>query len=413
LTGQSKGSSGWGAPLEDIKVLDFSTAWMGPDTTRALAAFGATVVKVESVHQHEIDRVSAPYKDNIVGLNRSYIYAAHNTGKRGITLNLKHPRSAAVIERLVRWADVVLENFVPGGAAKRGLDYARLSGIKPDIIVVSMSTQGLTGKYAMHPGYGFQLLALTGLANLTGWPDREPAAPVGSYTDYLCPWFALAGILSALDHRTRTGRGQFIEVSQIESAPQFLIPALLDHAVNGRVAGRCGNRSPCGAPHGAYRCRGEERWCVFCVCQDSEWTAFRQAIGSPEWTGDPRFSTVRDRKENEDELDRLVEAWTVDQSAQGVVEKMQSSGVPSGVVETVEDLVNDPQLQHRGQFQTLNHPEMGEYIGQKLGFKLSGYDVQWKKAAPCLGEDNEFVYTSLLGMSEEEFIELLNDGVLE
>lgn len=410
---QVKEEMNYKASLEGLKVLDFSVGWMGTETARTLAAFGVEVIKVESIHQHEITRASAPYKDKAVGVNRSFVFAAANTGKYGITLNLKHPRSAEVIKRLINWADIVVENFVPGSAKKYGLDYEQLQKLKPDIIVLNFSAQGPTGPYSMHPGYGFQLLALCGFSHLTGWPDREAVAPVGSYTDFLCPWFAVAAILSALDYRLRTGKGQHIEVSQLEISPLFFIPAILDYTVNGRVQNRCGNRSHYAAPHGAYRCRGDDRWCVIAVSSDEEWEAFCRVIGSPEWTKNPKFSTLWGRKDNEDELDKLVEAWTVSFTPEEVMTRMQASGVASGVVQTIKDVVYDPQLKHRGRFQIREHPELGAHIYENLAFRLSKCKGEWKRPAPCLAEHNEFVYTKLLGMSEGEFVELLNDGVFE
>ncbi len=401
------------APLEGIKVLDLSTQYMGPNVTRALAAFGAEVIRLESIHQHELTRVSAPYKDNVVGVNRSFVFAASNTGKYGISLNLKHPHSAEVVRRLIIWADIVVENFVPGSAKKYGLDYEQLRELKTDIIVLSLSAQGATGPYSRHPGYGFNLLALCGFSHFTGWPDREASVPVGAYTDFLCPWFAIAAILSALDYRLRTGKGQHIDVSQLEISPHFLIPAILDYTANGRVQTRCGNRSSSASPHGAFRCRGDDRWCVIAVFSDEEWETFCRVIGSPEWTKDRKFNTLGGRKDNEDELDKLVEAWTVLSTPEEVMTRMQKSGVASGVVQTIKDVVNDPQLKHRERFQILEHPELGAHICENLAFRLSKCEVEWKRPAPCLGEHNEFVYTKLLGMSEEEFVELLNDGVFE
>lgn len=401
------------APLAGLKVVDFSTAFMGPDTTRTLAAFGAQVVKVESIHQHELNRVSAPYKDNIVGINRSFTFATVNTGKYSISLNLKHPRSVEALKRLISWADIVVQNFLPDSARKYGLDYDQLREQKPEIIVLSLSAQGLTGPYSRHPGYGFNLLALCGFSHFTGWPDRDAVAPIGSYTDLLCPWFAIAAILAALDYRLRTGKGQHIEVSQLEISPHFLLPAILDYTFNGRVQTRRGNRSPSAVPHGAYRCRGNDRWCVIAVFSDQEWQAFSEAIGSPDWTRDPRFDSFQGRKDNEDEIDKLVEAWTISYTAEEVMAKMQAHGVAAAVVKTIQDVVQDPQLKQRQHFQTLEHVELGQHICQNVGFRFSQFGTRWERPAPCLGEHNEFVYINLLGMPESQFIELLNEGVFE
>lgn len=413
MTGQTKSDTKRRALLEGIRVLDFSVSLMAPVTTRLLAAYGAEVIKVESIRQHEITRVSAPYKDNLVGVNRSLIFNANNTGKYSITLNLKHPRSSEIINRLITWADVIVENFVPGAAKKFGLDYEHLQKAKPEVIVVDFSAQGLTGPYSKHPGYGFQILALTCFSQFTGWPDREPVAPVGSYTDFLCPPLAVCAILSALDHRRLTGRGQHIDLSQLEISPHFFIPAILDYSVNGRVQTRCGNRSPYASPHGAYRCRGDDRWCVIAVRNEKEWEAFCKVIGSPGWARDPKFSTLLGRKSNEDELDRLVEAWTVSFVPKEVMNRMQAAGVAAGIVQTTEEMVNDPQLKHREHFEISKHPEAGSIICENPAFHLSKCKARWPRPAPCLGEHNEFVYTKLLGIPDEEFAQLLNDGVFE
>lgn len=401
------------APLEGLKILDLSVAWMGPETGRIMASFGAEVIKVESIFQHEIGRVSAPYKKNVTGINHSLCFAAFNTGKYSVTLNLKHPRSTEVLNKLISRTDIILENFIPGVAEKYGLDYENLRKLKPDIIDVSLSTQGLTGPYSMHPGYGFQLLALGGFSNFTGWPDREPCAPVGSYTDFLCPWFAVSAAMSALDYRLCTGKGQHIDVSQLEISPQFYIPAILDYTANNRIQARNGNRSPHASPYGAYRCQGDDRWCVISVFNHTEWESFCRVIGSPEWTNDAKFSTLSGRKDNEDEMDKLVEAWTVFFTPEEVMSMMQASGVASGIVQTVKDMAYDPQLNHRGHFQIMEHAEMGTHICEGIGFHLSKYQLEWTRPAPCLGEHNEFVYTKLLGMSEDDFIDLLNDGLFE
>ena len=313
--------------LEGIKVVDFTISAVGPLMTKALADYGAQVVKVESVHGRELIRVSAPFKDGIVGLDRSLIYAWTNTNKYSVALNLNHSRAPEVTKRLVAWGDVVIENMTPGTMEKWGLGYEGLRKIKPDMIMLRASQGGQTGTFAKQPSYGFQTMALAGFSHFTGWPDREPCGPATAYSDVIAPWFGLSALLSALDYRRRTGRGQYIDLSIIEASLMFLTPALLDFFVNKRIQERNGNRSNANVPHGAYRCSGEDQWCVIAVSNDREWKSFCSAIGNPAWTKDAKFSTAIGRKQNEDELERLIEEWTIGFTAEEVMNILQKNGV--------------------------------------------------------------------------------------
>jgi len=296
---------------------------------------------------------------------------------------------------------------------KWGLDYEELKKIRPDIVMISLSNQGQTGPHARHPGIGYQLTALAGFGHITGWPDRGPAVPYGAYTDYIAPRFAAAALIAALDYRRRTGMGQYLDLSQYEAAIHFLSPLVLDFTANGHIAQRAGNRCSYAAPHGAYQCRGEDRWCAIAVFTDEEWQGFGHALGNPEWTDDPKFANLRGRKENEDELDSLVSQWTCDLTAEEVMTRMQEAGVPSGVVATCQDLFEDPQLEYRHHFWWLEHPEIGRHAYSGTAFRLSKTPAKGRTAAPCLGEHNEYVYTKILGMSDQEFLELLAEGVFE
>ena len=242
-----------------------------------------------------------------------------------------------------------------------GLVYEELKKVNPDIIMLSTCMQGQTGPHHTHPGFGLTLTALSGFNHITGWPDREPEN-LFTYTDFIGPHFNVLAILAALDYRCRTGKGQYLDVSQYENGVHFLAPLILDYVVNGRVANRTGNRYPYAAPHGAYRCRGDDRWCTIAVFTEAEWQNFVLVIGNPAWASSPKFITLEVRKDNEDELDRLVEEWTINYTAEEVMSMMQGVGVSAGVVQTGEDLLErDPQLKHRHFFQELDHPEVGKY----------------------------------------------------
>ena len=399
-------------PLEGLKVCDFTWVFVGPQTTKILADCGADVVRIESKKRPGLWRTTPPFKGNIVDLNRGGPFALFNTSKRSITLNLTSPRGLEIARKLVAWADVVTDNFAGGVMARFGLDYEELKKIKPDIIMMSSCMQGQTGPYANHPGYGNQLTALSGFSHIAGWPDREPA-DIGYYTDGIAPLFNVLAIMAAVDYRRRTGKGQYLDLSQYEGGVHFMSPLILDYVANQRIAGRMGNRSPWAAPHGVFRCRGNDRWCAIAVFTDEEWASFRKVIGNPAWTNDPKFTTLQTRQENEDELERLVEDWTVERSAEEVMTMMQAAGVAAGVLQTGEDVLeHDPQLKHRHFFRELDHAEIGKYRALAPSFQFSRTDIELRPA-PLIGEHNEEVFKDILGMSDEDIAQLVIDEVIE
>ena len=399
--------------LEGVKVADFCWALAGPRSVKILSDHGAQVIKIEGKNtRFDNQRVGPPFKDNITGFNRSGKFNPFNTGKLSVTLNLAHPRGVEVARRFVAWADVVTDNFAGGAMKRMGLGYEELKVVKPDIIMLSTCMQGQTGPHANLPGFGIHLAALAGFRHITGWPDREPA-DLEVYTDFITSHFAIPAILAALLYRRRTGKGQYIDMSQYESCLHFMAPLILDKVVNQRVANRMGNRYPYAAPHGAYRCRGEDRWCAIAVFTDDEWENFCQVVGNPPWTQDPRFGTLPARKKNEDELDRLINEWTVDHTAEDVMNLMQTAGVAAGVVENAEDLMeHDPQLKHRHFYRELDHPDVGKYRSPGPSFMLSKTPCELQRA-PLLGEHTEYALKEILGMSDEEVAELVIEGAVE
>jgi len=399
-------------PLEGIKVADFSWVWTGPLTTKVLSNYGAQVIRVENKDVPDIMRTLPPFKDGIVGLNRASYFNQYNTGKLSITLNLAHPKGLGIARKLVTWADIVVENFSGGTMDKMGLGYEELIKINPDIIMLSTCMMGQTGPYAASRGDGNRLTALSGLTHIAGWPDRE-IPHLGAYTDWIAPHFNALVALAALDYQRRTGKGQHLDVSQYENGVEFLAPLILDYIVNHRVANTMGNRSASAVPHGAYRCCGEDRWCTIAVGTEEEWHRFVKVISSPDWANSPRFSTFEARKENEDELDRLVEDWTINRSAEEVMILLQAAGVAGGVVETGEDqLEHDPQLKHRNFFRKLDHPEIGQHYAPGSPYTLSKSPCELQRS-PMLGEHNEYVLKQVLGMTDEEIAELAIEGVID
>jgi benzylsuccinate CoA-transferase BbsF subunit len=380
--------------------------------SRELAEHGATVVHVESHRVPALERVSGPFKDFKPGIDRGAFGMCYNTNKLGVSLDLNRAKGQEVARRLVEWADIVADSMTPGTMAKWDLDYESVRKIKPDIIYYSATLGGQEGPYAKFQGYGAQGAAVAGMYAVTGWPDRPPAFIFGAYTDFIAPYFLLPALIAALDYRRRTGEGMYLDLSQWEAGIDFLGPAILDYVVNNRVATRTGNRSPYAVPHGTYRCSGTELWVAIAVRTDEEWKALCKVIGDPDWSRDPKFATFLSRKENEDELDRLIEEWTINHAPEEVMSWTQDVGIPAGVVQNCQNLFDDPQLKHRGHFQWLDHKVMGPVAHHAPAYRLSKTPFKMTKAGPCLGEDNGYVYKEILGYSDDEIADLLVEGVI-
>lgn len=399
--------------LEGVKVADFCWALAGPAATRCLADFGATVIRIESRVRPDLQRTSPPFKDGKPGLDRSAFYALYNCNKYSMALNLAKPKGRDVAKRLITWADVVCENFGPGVMDKWGLGYTDVRQIKPDIVMLSSSNQGQTGPHGHHRGYATQQLALAGIGATTGWPDRLPSQIPMGFGDIAAAMVSVIAVISALDYRRRTGRGQYIDLSQLETTIHLIAPLVLDYSVNGREFTRKGNRCDCTAPHGVYPCLGDDSWCAIAVFTDEEWQNFCHCLGDPDWMREPRFATLLGRKENEEELDSLVSQWTRVQPAESVMTLLQSAGVPAGVVRNPAELLDDPQLGFRGHFWQFDGPEIGLHHVPNWGFRLSQTPVQARAPFPRLGEHTAFVCTEILGMADEEFARLVSQGVFE
>ena len=400
-------------PFAGVRVVDFTWYGVGPLTTKYLADHGAEVIKIESMTRPDFVRFLPPWPDSTPGLNRSQAFATANTNKLGMTLNLSKPEARELVKRLVATADIVAESFSTRAMPKWGLDYESLRAIKPDLVMLSASQQGQSGPHAAFAGTGNLLAALCGFYQVTGYEGGDPRPIHGAYTDFIVPHLSSAVLIAALDHKRRTGQGQYIDLSQFEASLHFLTPVLLDYAVNGRIPGRQGNRDFQAAPHGAYRCQGNDQWCAIAIHTDAQWDAFCDLLGHPEWCGKAEFSTNLQRLKHAEALDRNVEAWTQTQDAHEVMHRLQRAGVPAGIVARASDLHADPQLQHRGFFVDLEHPELGvtRYDGSQ--YQLSETPVVFQKPAPLMGQHNTYVMQELLGLSETEVAHLVETEVIK
>jgi benzylsuccinate CoA-transferase BbsF subunit len=401
-------------PLKGIRVADFGWIGVGPLCTRLLAMHGAEVVRVESRKRMDRMRNRGPFPPGRSGPNTSGRFNGMNNDKLGITLDITTQKGLELARRLISISDVLAHNFAGGVMERLGLGYEDVVKIRPDIIYISMTVMGSEGPHRGYRAFGPHISALAGINYLTGSPRRPPAGFAMAYPDFTSnPYHSALAILAALHYRHRTGRGQFIDLAQYESTICLIGPAVLEYTINGRVPERQEYRVPYAAPHGVYPCKGEDRWCAIAVTSEGEWQGLRRAMGDPAWAGEARFATFPARKENEEALNALIAEWTSQHTAEEVVELLQREGVPAGVVQDMRDLLeNDPQIRHRGFYTVLDHPEAGPITYSGMAFRYS--DATWRasRPAPCLGQDNRYVYEELLGLTESEVESLVEEGVI-
>jgi crotonobetainyl-CoA:carnitine CoA-transferase CaiB-like acyl-CoA transferase len=356
-------------------------------------------------------RMPGPFKDDLPGVNRCQFFGAFNTSKLSLALDLKSPEGREVAERLIRWADVCLDSFTAGTMGDLGLGYDVVRTINPGIIMASTCLMGQTGPAAALAGYGYHAAAICGFYEITGWNDRPPGGPFTAYTDTIAPRFLAAALMAALDHRRRTGRGQYVDQAQMESALYFLAPELLDYQVSGRLPRRNGNEAPDAVPHDAYPCAGDDEWCAIAIETDAQWQALRQVLGNPQWAA-AGLDTIAGRHAQRDMIDRELAEFTAQHAPRALMEWLQAAGVPAGMVQRSSDHLEDPQLRHRRFFRPLQHPEMGEVPYEGHQFRIAGYDSGPRMPAPCLGEHSIQVLQEILGYDDEGLARIAASGAL-
>lgn len=397
-------------------VLEFGGGAAGPVATRYFADHGATVIRVESKMRPDFLRILKLTPNTPGGVDASEHFAVLNANKLSVALNLTKPEGVAVARRLALWADCIAENFAPGAMAKWGLDYASLVRERPDLVMISTCLNGQTGPQRAYPGFGGQGSALSGFNHFTGWPDREPLGPYGTITDSLSPRFAALLLASALWHRMRTGRGQHIDLSQVEGGLVCLSEAMLSYTANGEILPRLGNRSPHAAPHGVFRCRDrgdDERWVAVAVHDDADWQRLVAALGRPAWALDAALAALDGRLARAGEIECKLEGWTRERTQDEAVAVLVAAGVDAAPVEDLGDLHDDPQLAHRRHFRPVTHPVLGTHPAETHAMRFSAMAPELRTAAPRLGEHTEHVLRELLCMPAGEYEQLVNRGVFE
>jgi crotonobetainyl-CoA:carnitine CoA-transferase CaiB-like acyl-CoA transferase len=403
---QRAGEAAW----EGTKIVEFGSGAAGPIATRYFAEHGATVLRVESRSRPDFLRVYALGPDNPHGLEGAPMFDGLNVGKRSVTLNLKHPEGVDIAKRIVgEWADAVVENFAPRAMRGFGLDYETLAAIKPDLVMVSSCLQGQTGPHRDYPGFGGQGSALSGFNWLTGWPDREPVGPYATITDSLAPRFVASALASGLLYRRRTGRGVYFDLAQVEAGSYSLSPWLLDYELDGIIGSRMGNRSPRAVPHGAFACRGDDRWIAIACWTDDEWARLSGILGFD----DPSLATLAARLERVDEVEAAVGAWTATRVREEIAELLQAARIEAVPVQDFGDIHEDPQVAIREHFVPLTHPYMGDGLYERTGTRIGDAPHGYDRSGPTLGQDNDWVLGEVLGLSAEDRKRLEADGALD
>lgn len=420
-------------PLSDIRILDFGWFLASAGGTRILSGFGAETIKVEW-HAHPDTRLGAmapvggraardaansplaPVADPDMGGQ----FNNKNSGKLGLSLNVRHPEGLEIARELVRVSDVVTEGFSPGVLNKWGLGYEQLQQLNDRIVYVQQSGMGAEGAYGRFRTVGPVAASFSGMSEMSGL--AAPFAPAGwgySYLDWIGAYGFAQAVLSGLYHREMTGRGQHIDSSQVESGIALIGPSLLDWQINGREFERSGNRSPYldASPHGIYPCRGEDHWIAIAVFTDEEWQRLAMAAGHDEWTMDARFRDVSSRDANRSDVDGLIAAWTADHDAHELMYRLQAAGVRAGAAQTAADRYDrDPQLKHLEWLTEVQGTKIGQWPVYELPVDLDATPAhaggRTQRGAPNYGEDNEYVLGEVLGLSSKEIGRLREDGVI-
>ncbi|MCH8200368.1 MAG: CoA transferase [Chloroflexi bacterium] len=399
-------------PLDGIRVADFTWVWAGPTNTMQLAHMGAEVIRMETSKRICTLRMFPPWPDGKPGPNRSGYFNQYNQGKRAILLDLTKDEGATIARRLVEISDVAVENFAAGVIDRLGFGYDDLRRLRPDIIMISMPAFGSTGPWKDFIQYGIGQEQLGGIASMNGYlDDPSPVKSGVNFGDPVSGAHAAAAVLSALYRRRRTGQGLFIDLSQLESSIMTIGEHLLGFQMNGRNPGNRGNRHPVYAPHGVYRCAGDDQWVTIAVSSDAEWKSLCQGMGRPELAADARFADLLARRKHQDEIDEIISEWTQDRDSTEVMNDLQSRGVAATPVLKGEGIFNDPHVQERGLLELVDHPAIGPYFMPGISWKMSETPGTVRWPAPTLGEHNGRIYGDLLGMSETAVADLVAEGV--
>jgi crotonobetainyl-CoA:carnitine CoA-transferase CaiB-like acyl-CoA transferase len=402
--------------LAGLRVVEFGAGMAGPWIGRLMAYCGAEVIKIESLGFPDVTRLYVPPRHPELGIQTqmSPWFTDWNAGKSFVALDLEKPEAIDLCKQLVARADVVVENYSAETLSKLGLGADVLREANPDLIHLRSTGFGSTGPYRNFVSWGPNIEAHSGLASLSGFPDRPCTFSQYAYPDSLSALHGLFALLCAIAYRERTGAGQSIDLAQIEAMICGIGERVLAEQIEESGPGRLGNRSFDAAPQGCYRCAGEDRWIAISVPDDETFEGLCHVLDLPNLAKDPRFSTLSARRRHADSLDSLIEEWACSRDEYEAMATLQTGGVPAGVVQTTEDqMERDPQLAARGYLERIPHRIKGEVIANGLALGLTSTPGKTLHAGEAIGEDNERVFRELLGISRDEFGRLVESGVIE
>ena len=404
----AEASTVWAQPrgslFEGLKVADLSWIAAGPLISKDLANLGATVVRVETEARLDTLRWIPPHLPHASPMSAGHPMANMNQSKLGLGLNFTVPEAKAVINRMIEWADVVVENYTPGTADRLGFGYDHVRSLNPAALMLSSCMRGQTGPEARHTGFGLHGACLGGFTAITGWPDRPPHPPWGAYTDFISPRYALSALGAALHHRNRTGEGQYIDMSQIEASIHFLAPLVLEFRDSGRVRTQGGLDSERASPHGVYRTAGTERFCAIAVESDEQWQALCSVV--------PELRRVGDRWAKTNAADEILAEWFSSRDGFEAAAELRAAGVPAYAALRAGDFYSDPNLVAREFFIELDHGAIGTMTFDGPVTLFSATPARPWRAGPMVGEHTQQVMSEILGFSEEEITALAATGAL-
>jgi len=406
-------------PLEGLVVLDLTRFLAGPYCTMLLGGLGAEVIKVEQPGSADVHRNRPPFGGpKGASLNKqtdddiSLTHLQRSRSKKSITLNLRHPEGKELFLRLCEKADVVVENFAAGTLERMGFTFPMLQARNARLILCSISGFGQRGPRREWRAYDPIIQAASGITSMTGYPDRPPVRAGAAVSDTTTPLVAVIGILSALQLREKTGKGEWVDISMQDSS-FFLLPEIIEFLNAGEEPSRSANAHVSGAPFNNYE--AQDGYVSLCAMTSSDWGKLIVAIGREDLAKDPRFANIISRRDHREEVDAIVQEWIGQHTVTEAVEYLQKRGVPAGPVLSPEDLIHDEHLAARNMVIDLDHPLHGSIPGAKaigMPIKFANTPVQFDQPAPALGQHNEEIYQRLLGLGSAKLAELKEQGIL-
>ena len=391
-------------PLSGVRIVEMGQLIAIPHAIKLLGDMGAEIIRIESCARLDNYRTSSMYGNSGEGRHwdRAANFYEQNRNKYSLTLELNDEDCIAALRDLVSVSDVFAENFTPRVMRNFKLEYEDLRRIRPDIIMVSSTGYGYTGPWADYGAIGYTTEATSGLSHISGYKDGPPVLPEIPYADYTAAEHTAFAIMAALAYRARTGKGQFIDVSQSETLTSTIPEAILDYSVNGRAPERIGNQDTLMSPHGCYPCKGDDKWITIAISTDDQWQSLCEVLRRPEWLEDDRFSDSLSRWNHRDDLDSMLPEATARHDQYDLMTALQAKGVPAGAVLDGKGLLFDPHLKERGFYEVAAHePSTGmpplPYTGRP--WKFSRTAAKSPTAAPTLGQHNRFVLSEIMGTS--------------